>query len=117
MAARNRRYTIDNTSAIERFLDCSPRMRDGRQMTTRDGVPLWIVSLLEDVDYGEYKTTDDKQQAVLSAPRPVTFPKYTEVKLVNPTLSYYGFRSNRGEAISGLTIYVDGLEAVGGDAE
>lgn len=115
MAARNRRYPIDNSSATERFLDCSPRMRDGHQMTTRGGLFQWTISLLEDVDYGDYQTTDDKQQVVLAAPRPVSFPKYAAVKIVNPMLSTYSFRNERGETISGITIYVD--DVVAADSE
>lgn len=117
MAARNRRYLIDNSSATERFLDCSPRMHDGQQMTTRDGLLQWVISLLEDVDYGDYQTSDDKQQVILTALRPVAFPKYTLVKLVNPTLSTYSFHNDRGEVISGVNIYVDNVVAVeSGDA-
>lgn len=106
MASRSRRYLIDNGNATERFLNCSPKMRDGQQMVTRDGVPMWTVQTLEDVQRGDYSTTDDKQEVVLIAPRPVDFPKYSEVKWVNPELSEYGFRTERGEVVHGVTVFV-----------
>ena len=118
MAARNRRYQLDMSNATERFLDCSPRMnRNGEQALTPNGLPTWTVHTLEDVQYSDYSTTDDKQQFVVASPRPVSFPKYAVVKLVNPTLSIYSFRNDRGEVISGVNIYVDDVVAVEGDAE
>lgn len=118
MAARNRRYPIDMSNSTERFLDCSPRMnRDGEQALTPNGLPTWTVHTLEDVQYADYATTDDKQQVVLAASRPLSLTKYTPVRFVNPVISYFSFLSNRGERVSGLTIYVDDVVAVGGDAE
>lgn len=117
MAARNRRYRLDMSNATERFLDCSPRMnRNGEQALTPNGLPTWTVYTLEDVQYSDYSTTDDKQQFVVATPRPVSFPKYTPVKLVNPMLSTYSFRNERGETISGITIYVDDVVAVDSEA-
>lgn len=111
MASRNRRYQLDMSSATERFLGCSPHVnRRGEQMTTRDGLPISEVTTLEDVEWGEYATTDDKQQVLLVG-SPVNFPKYTPVRFVNPVLKQFNFKNERGEAISGVTIYVDAVVA------
>ena len=111
MVSRNRRYALDFSNCVERFLDCSPKMRNGQQMTTRDGTPVSEVTTLEDVDMGGYQTTDDKQKVLLASAKPVRFPKYAPVCFVNPTLSAYSFRNARGEVISGVTIYVDDVVA------
>lgn len=117
MPSRNRRYPADFSNARERFLSCSPKMHDGQQSLTREGVPQWVVQTLEDVDMGGYQTTDDKQQVILASARPVSFPKYTPVEFVNPVVSHFSFKSNRGEMVSGITIYVDDVVAVeAGDA-
>ena len=111
MASRNRRYKLDMSACTERFLGCSPHVsRSGEQMTTRDGLPISEVTTLEDVDWGEYATTDDKQQVLLVG-QPVSFPKYARVRFVNPVLRQFSFRNERGETISGITIYVDDVVA------
>lgn len=121
MAARNRRYQLDMGNSRERFLECSPRMnQQGEQVATSKGVPVWNVHTLEDVDYADYSTTDDKQTFIVASPRPISFPKYTPVKLVNPTLSAYSFHNDRGEVISGVNIYVDDVvvaDSEAGEAE
>lgn len=119
MASRNRRYQLDMSTCTERFLECSPKMnQQGEQAVTSKGVPLWNVHTLEDVRYSTYDTTDDKQQFVVAAPRPFTFPKYTPVMVVNPMLSTYSFRNNRGETVSGVNVYVDDVVPVeSGDAD
>lgn len=111
MASRNRRYQLDMRACTERFLGCSPHVsRSGEQMTTRDGLPISEVTTLEDVDWGDYQTTDDKQQVLLIG-QPVSFPKYALVRFVNPVLKQFSFKSDRGETISGVTIYVDDVVA------
>lgn len=117
MAARNRRYQLDMGNSRERFLECSPRMnQQGEQVATSKGVPMWNVHTLEDVDYADYSTTDDKQTFIVASLRPISFPKYTPVKVVNPMLSAFNFRNSRGEVISGVNIYVDDVIAEAGEA-